>query len=286
MCGAKRRQDREGASEDHRHGAASPARRGAARPTRHGFSAHRIAITAALTLGVTSLLGCAPEPQASEPPTAPVTTPTPAPPDPPPEVQNPYPQSAAADIDRADSIHVLVNKARPLQPENYVPSGLVPVTEVPNVHGHQLRAEAASALVEMLTAAAAAGVGQGVLQSGYRSYERQQELYSGYVASLGQEAADLTSARPGSSEHQTGLAADIDDGSGCALSACFGDTPLGGWLAEHSWEYGFVLRYPAGTTDITGFEYEPWHFRYVDRDVAREFHQSGRKTLEEHFLAE
>ena len=121
-------------------------------------------------------------------------------------------------------------------------------------------------------------------QSSYRSYDSQVRIYQGWVNSLGQSAADLTSARPGHSEHQTGLSIDISSvPSVCPLDQCFGDTPHGQWLAANAHRFGFHLRYPAGLTDITGYEYEPWHYRYVGVELATELHETGIRTLEEFF---
>lgn len=189
----------------------------------------------------------------------------------------------ALDQTSPDSLTVLVNKLHPLEPSTHEPGDLVDLATlgVSASNGQPLRSEAANALAEMFAAARGAGL-ELDLTSGYRPFSMQQELYHGFVGSLGQEAADLTSARPGHSEHQTGLAADISQvGGDCTLAACFGETPAGAWLAEHSWEYGFILRYPAGQTEVTGFEYEPWHFRYIGREQAAAYHQSGAATFEQ-----
>jgi D-alanyl-D-alanine carboxypeptidase len=94
--------------------------------------------------------------------------------------------------------------------------------------------------------------------------------------------AEKLSARPGHSEHQLGLAADFSvKGQGCVIMVCFGKTEAGIWLAENVHQYGFVLRYPKGYKPITGFQYEPWHFRYVGVELATEMKTKGIKTLEE-----
>ena len=106
--------------------------------------------------------------------------------------------------------------------------------------------------------------------SGYRSYSQQASLYDSYVRQYGQATADTLAARPGFSEHQTGLAMDIGNASGvCALQACFATTPAGKWAAANAATYGFIIRYPAGAEAVTGYTYEPWHLRYVGRDLAR-----------------
>jgi D-alanyl-D-alanine carboxypeptidase len=121
------------------------------------------------------------------------------------------------------------------------------------------------------------------MSSAYRSYARQQTIYNGFVAREGVAGADTHSARPGNSEHQTGLVVDLDDGTGCNLSACFGTRPGGIWLAENAWKYGFILRYGNGWQPIVGYTYEPWHFRYVGVDVSTDMHNRGILTLEEYF---
>ena len=117
------------------------------------------------------------------------------------------------------------------------------------------------------------------IQSGYRSYELQSELYNNYVNRDGKLAADTYSARPGHSEHQTGLAFDLN-----TISDDFAYTNEGKWVNENAWKYGYILRYPKGKDDITGYKYEPWHFRYVGKDLAKELYNGGDWiTLEEHF---
>ena len=123
-----------------------------------------------------------------------------------------------------------------------------------------------------------------VFQSGYRSYSTQVSVYNGWVASLGQSAADLQSARPGYSEHQTGLSVDIASATaGCTIQTCFAKTPEGKWLSRNAWRFGWHLRYPKGKTAITGYKYEPWHWRFVGIELAAELHLTPKITLEEFF---
>ncbi|WP_237686068.1 D-alanyl-D-alanine carboxypeptidase family protein [Arthrobacter jiangjiafuii] len=179
-------------------------------------------------------------------------------------------------IDNAADAAVVVNKQRPLNPVTYVPENLV------NVEGQQLRSDAASALQQLKDAAAADGVAMRVM-SGYRSYEKQAGLYNNYVAQYGQEVADTISARPGHSEHQTGLAVDIASPDGtCSLQACFKDTAAGQWAAANAHRFGFIIRYPEGASETTGYSYEPWHLRYVGTDIAGSIHSQGIATLEEY----
>ena len=135
--------------------------------------------------------------------------------------------------------------------------------------------EAMAALQEMFDGAAADGITLWIV-SGFRSYDTQYTIYNNYVARDGQGAADRYSARPGHSEHQTGLAFDLN-----SLEQSFGETAEGKWLKAHSWEYGFIIRYPEGKEDITGYMYEPWHVRYFGKEVAKSLYDSGL-TLEEY----
>ena len=112
--------------------------------------------------------------------------------------------------------------------------------------------------------------------SGYRSYQAQDTLYHNYVARDGQAAADRFSARPGHSEHQTGLCLDVN-----YAGDAFHDTPEAKWLEENSWKYGFIIRYPEGKENITGYMYESWHVRYLGKDLAKKVYDSGL-TLEEY----
>jgi D-alanyl-D-alanine carboxypeptidase len=148
-----------------------------------------------------------------------------------------------------------------------------------------MRQVASDAVVAMFAAFTAESGGLEMQsQSAYRSFGSQQSVYAGWVSSLGQDAADLTSARPGYSEHQTGLAMDVSASpANCSLDQCFADTPQGQWLAANGWRFGFIVRYPNGKTDITGYEYEPWHMRYVGVELATEMHDTGIQTLEEFF---
>ncbi len=111
--------------------------------------------------------------------------------------------------------------------------------------------------------------------SGFRSYDYQNQLYNGYVARDGKAAADTYSARAGHSEHQTGLAMDIN-----YASSAFTNTPEAKWLAANCYKYGFILRYPKGKENITGYMYESWHVRYLGKQLAKEVYDSGL-TLEE-----
>ena len=155
---------------------------------------------------------------------------------------------------------LIVNKSYPLPP-TFAPGGLT--------------ADCAAAFRALCAGAAAEGLFIYAV-SGYRSYEFQAQLYANYAARDGQAAADRYSARAGHSEHQSGLAIDVN---GTVYS--FADTAEGQWIAAHCHEYGFILRYPADKEDVTGYLYEPWHIRYLGVEQARAVWESGL-TLEEY----
>jgi D-alanyl-D-alanine carboxypeptidase len=189
-------------------------------------------------------------------------------------------------IDDADSIWVVVNKQRQISPLRYKPENLVfpalPRPKIQNPFGLQLREEASLATVKLAAAMRAAGKGTLILNSGFRTYKTQRALYDRTKATRGLAVAEKLSARPGHSEHQLGLAADFSArGQGCVILTCFGNTEAGRWLEQNAHEYGFILRYPKGYRAITGFQYEPWHFRYVGVELATELDKKAVKTLEE-----
>ncbi|MBK0420647.1 M15 family metallopeptidase [Leucobacter sp. CSA2] len=264
-----------------------PARTSVPRAASRAGKALAAATLVGLALG---LSGCAPEPEPEPKPTpAETTTPTaPAPttakPTPKPTTPPAPPafDKQARSIDDPASIWVVTDKLRPLAPKEYEPADLRMPQGFVNTNGQPLRDEAATAVEGFLGAAAQNGLNVQII-SAYRPYGMQVELYNSYIARDGQAAADTYSARPGFSEHQTGLVVDLDDGSGCALSECFGGTAAGKWLAEHAAEHGFIIRYPQGKQEVTGFIPEPWHFRYVGKELAAEMKRTGVVTLEEFF---
>lgn len=183
------------------------------------------------------------------------------------------------------SYDIVINKERSL-PTDYVPNDLVFVdvpTCLPNPEIRQLRKVASEALSDMFQAALEEDISL-VARSGYRSYATQASLYNGYVDKYGQEYADKYSARPGTSEHQTGLAMDITAESvNLQLDDNFGKTKEGLWLASNAHRFGFIIRYPEGMENITGYFYEPWHVRYLGVNLATNVYNSGL-TLEEYYL--
>jgi len=188
-------------------------------------------------------------------------------------------------IKNPDDILVLVNKERNL-PSDYKPSDLV----IPNVkfsfdgnsEKKYLREEAAKALEQLFLE----GEKQGVVLyavSGYRSYEKQKGIFNNKVSKVGVEEANKVVAKPGQSEHQTGLAMDVSSKSAnYLLEENFGQTVEGRWLKENAHKFGFIIRYPKEKVDITGYNYEPWHIRYVGKEVANELNEK-LITLEEYF---
>lgn len=179
-------------------------------------------------------------------------------------------------INDPTSLWVVVDKLRPLNPIDYTPPDLVSVG-----NGQVMRSVAAKSLDDMETSAQKQGISFYAF-SGYRSYQTQVSAYNSEVSAFGVTKADQESARPGYSEHQTGWAVDLGT-SGCEIGSCFASTPAGKWLASNAYQYGFLLRYPQGLQDITGYEYEPWHFRYIGTELSEELHKDNIKTLEQFF---
>lgn len=117
------------------------------------------------------------------------------------------------------------------------------------------------------------------IQSGYRSYEYQKDLYDSHVKNKGKTGADKVSARAGHSEHQSGLAFDLN-----SVSSAFKNTDEGKWVNNNCYLYGFIIRYPENSSDKTGYSYEPWHLRYVGKDLAGKLYNNGNWiTMEEYF---
>lgn len=188
-------------------------------------------------------------------------------------------------IDQPGSIWWIVNKTRPVG-ESYRPDDLV----TPNVslntqksqEENQIRSQVAMPLQRLFEATQQEGI-QLFLASGYRSFSLQQTYYNNYVRTSGQVEADRFSARPGTSEHQTGLSLDVATSDRVHyLDQAFGEDAAGKWIKTHAHEYGFIVRYPEGKEAITGYLYEPWHLRYVGTDLANELYRNNQ-TMEEFF---
>jgi D-alanyl-D-alanine carboxypeptidase len=158
---------------------------------------------------------------------------------------------------------LIANKTYPL-PSTYKPGGLTSTTQ--------------EAFDKMKAGAKKDGINL-VIKSGYRSYATQKSTYNYYVSRDGVAKADTYSARPGHSEHQTGLAMDLN-----IINDTFHNTKEAKWLASNCYKYGFILRYPKGKTNETGYKYESWHFRYVGVDLATKLYNDGDWiTLESYF---
>jgi D-alanyl-D-alanine carboxypeptidase len=176
---------------------------------------------------------------------------------------------------------LLVGKEGEPLPEDYVPPDLVALPPgFSSPPGLPLRQEAAEAFMTMATAAREQGLIIAVV-SGYRSHALQAQLYESSVQRIGKTATDRQLALPGRSEHQLGTTADISTPAlRYGLDESFAALPEGRWLRAHAWEYGFVLSYPEGTEEITGYRYEPWHYRYVGIPAAEYITHSGRTSTE------
>ncbi len=175
----------------------------------------------------------------------------------------------------ADNL-VLVNKFYHLS-SNYTPSDLVTLTGQYNKGtNNKMRKEAADALMEMVDGAKLDNMTIYNMSS-FRNYEYQNTLYNNYVKRDGKKAADIYSARPGYSEHQTGLCTDLNE-----ISDKFDNTNEAKWLKENAYKYGFILRFPKDKEDITGYKYESWHYRYVGKKAAKIIHDDDI-TLEEYY---
>ena len=160
-------------------------------------------------------------------------------------------------------------------PRSYAPPDLVPASRAGIAGGGKVRAVVIDDLRAMTEDAAAAGNGIGV-ESAYRSYASQEDVFASWVKRYGYDRAIEVSARPGHSEHQLGLAIDFrSEPGGSPFTGTWGSTPAGKWMKAHAWEYGWVMSYPKGTMAVTCYDYEPWHFRYVGRDLAARIHESG-----------
>ena len=205
--------------------------------------------------------------------TTPSPSPTPSP------TPTPTPESTI-DTTTVSSIQKITNKNHPID-SDYVPADLTIVNV--NSNGTQyLRSEAASALVNMFEAARRDNINL-YLVSGYRSYAQQLELYNTYVRTDGKALADQYDAIPGACEHQLGLAVDLsDDNRDHDIDDSFETTAAYQWLLKHSYEYGYIFRFPRGKEAITGIAYNPWSFRYIGIEVAKKVYDSGL-TLEEFY---
>jgi D-alanyl-D-alanine carboxypeptidase len=175
-------------------------------------------------------------------------------------------------IDAALSQWVVVNKLRPLSPITYKPK----LDKTLN-----LAVPAADAYRKLKTAVAKSGNGTLCLNSGYRSYTTQTNTYANALRLYGKKTAEALAAHPGHSEHQTGLAADVSTTAlGCRIGS-FGSSKASAWVAKNAHTYGFIVRYPNKLQNITGYQYEPWHLRFVGVELATQMKNAKVLTLEQ-----
>ena len=174
----------------------------------------------------------------------------------------------------ADGLLFLVNRQYMVS-DAFMPSDLVEA-QVPG-QVREMRAEAAAALEEMYAACLEETGAQLISVSGYRSYSKQDKLFRAKLQRVNNkvELAQEYVAPPGASEHHLGLAMDIGQQSKPTLNEKFAETEGGIWARENCWRFGFILRYGEDWEDITGYKYEPWHFRYVGKELAKEIHDAG-----------
>lgn len=176
-----------------------------------------------------------------------------------------------------NKINILVNKHNYLK-EDYVPENLKSLSSTYALSNMKMVEEAANAF-ESLSKDASKENYKIIAMSTYRSYEYQVDLYNKYVKSDGKDAADTYSGRPGNSEHQTGLAVDVYNQTETYTN--FEKTEEYDWMQENAYKYGFILRFPKGKENETGYEFESWHYRYVGKDIAKYIHKHNI-TLEEY----
>lgn len=188
------------------------------------------------------------------------------------EYGNPLP------VDDPTNINMLVNKTYYLD-SSYVPENVTELSSYYGASGRSLAKVAADALASWCDGGRSVGV-VFYATSAYRPYSDQQTIYNNMVASSGQAAADALSARPGFSEHQTGLTVDIAATN--QESENFADTDAYLWTSTNSASYGWILRYPEGKEQITGYDFEPWHYRYVGKSIA-EAVQESKLTYDEFY---
>ncbi|MCZ8534368.1 M15 family metallopeptidase [Psychrobacillus psychrodurans] len=186
------------------------------------------------------------------------------------------------DVDMSGAKGYVGNEVLPQEPT--IVNGVLIASKkypLPSTYAPGESKEARAAFQEMAAEATLSGYDL-IAFSTYRSFDYQTQLYDRYVTNDGQDAADRYSARPGYSEHQTGLAFDIGEQhfEQHFAKESFGETEAGKWVAANAHKYGFIMRYPNGSEKITGYMYEPWHFRYVGEELAVQVYEAN-VTLEE-----
>ena len=180
-----------------------------------------------------------------------------------------YEESKEADLSKG--ITVLVNKYNSLA-EDYEPKDMQEMTSTYAYAGRKILPEVNEAFIKMYKDALKDDIKLYVV-SAFRSYQYQSQLYTNYIATYGEEYANTVSARPGYSEHQTGLALDILSDN--VEMSEFKDTKAYSWLKDNAYKYGFIMRYPEGKEYLTGYAFEAWHYRYLGTDLAQKVYDEG-----------
>ncbi|MEG0826679.1 MAG: M15 family metallopeptidase [Bacilli bacterium] len=173
---------------------------------------------------------------------------------------------------------ILANKYNQLE-KGFIPNDLVDISIQYAYNGHQIRKDVNNEYIRMAKEAKKQGLTL-IVNSSFRLYEKQEEIYNSFVRKNGKEEADKQAARPGFSEHQTGLALDLS--TKLKENQTFENTEEFIWLKDNSYKFGFILRYPKGLENITGYQYEPWHYRYVGTEVAKIIHDENI-TFDEYY---
>lgn len=189
-----------------------------------------------------------------------------------------YDVEAIKETDLNQGYMMLVNKFYHLN-ENYQPEDIVDVPITYAYDDNKISNEVLKAFKNMWAKAKKDGLSL-IITSSYRTYEDQEKIWNSYAFRESEEWADSYAARAGYSEHQTGLALDIVTYDSTMDN--FKDSPEAKWLAENAYKYGFILRYPEGKENITGYDYEPWHYRYVGIENAKKIYDEGI-TFEEYY---
>lgn len=189
-----------------------------------------------------------------------------------------YDKDIVKATDTSKGILMLVNKFNQLK-ENYTPKNIVPISNYYSYANNSITEEVYNAYKKMWYAAKDEDLTL-IVTSSYRDYKTQEVLWESYADSKGEKWADSVSARAGFSEHQTGLTLDIVTYN--TIMNDFENTDEFKWLQKNAHKYGFILRYPKGKEDITGYDYESWHYRYVGVDVATAVHDK-KITYDEYY---
>lgn len=239
---------------------------------RRAVAATVVVIVLFLLLQVTGVIGGGGGGEETTGTTEPPSTTTTTIPDPPPCVEG---NIVSADNPATEWSTIIVDTERAL-PDWYVPPDLTNISEAgfPFTDGLALRGFVMEDLGAMREAAAANGTPIGIIAA-YRSYERQKDLFDRRVGEMGQVEAGSRVARPGHSEHQLGTTIDVGDEGAIDVDQAWGASPTGQWIASNAHKYGFLISYPAGAQARTCYDFEPWHLRYVGRDLAADVVASG-----------